>query len=111
VETGEVFDKPDSFDAAAQLQHAMATLPRPLPVRVLLHTDLAGAQREVGRYIGPLLEVDGGVRLATSTTSYTWFARMLASLNFDFTIEGPDELREAVREEARRLARLADLSC
>jgi predicted DNA-binding transcriptional regulator YafY len=107
VETGEVFDKPDSFDAAAQLQHALATLPRPLPVQVLLHTDLACAQREVGRYIGPLVEVEGGVRLSTSTTSYTWFARMLASLNFDFTIEGPEELRSAVRTEAHRLARLA----
>jgi hypothetical protein len=32
---------------------------------------------------------------------------MLASYNFDFTIEGPEELRQAVREEARRLARLA----
>ena len=107
AETGMVFDKPDSFDAAAQLQHALATLPRPLPVRVLLHTDLASAAREVGRYIGPLVETDGGVRLATTTTSYSWFARLLASFNFDFTIEGPEELRAAMQEEARRLARLA----
>jgi predicted DNA-binding transcriptional regulator YafY len=85
----------------------MATLPRPLPVQVLLHTDRASAEREVGKYIGPLAEAEGGVRLATSTTSYTWFARMLASLNFDFTIEGPEELRAAVRLEAQRLTRLA----
>jgi predicted DNA-binding transcriptional regulator YafY len=78
-----------------------------LPVQVLLHTDLACAAREVGRYIGPLTEVEGGVTLKTTTTSYSWFARMLASYNFDFTIEGPEELRQAVREEARRLARLA----
>jgi predicted DNA-binding transcriptional regulator YafY len=106
-ETGLLFDKPDGFDAAAHLQHAMATLPRPLPVRVLLHTDLATAQREVGNYIGPLETVDGGVRLHTTTTSYLWFARTLASLTFDFSIEGPDELRAAVRAEAERLARLA----
>jgi predicted DNA-binding transcriptional regulator YafY len=85
----------------------MATLPRPLPVQVLLHTDLANAARQVGRYIGPLAEVEGSVRLQTTTTSYSWFARLLASLNFDFTIEGPEELRTAVRNEAERLARLA----
>jgi len=107
METGEVFDKPDNFDAAAQLQHAMATLPRPLPVQVLLHTDLACATREVGRYIGPLTAVEGGVRLQTTTTSYSWFARLLASFTFDFTIESPEELREAVRSEAQRLTRLA----
>jgi len=107
-ETGEEFDKPASFDAAAQLQHAMATLPRPLPVQVLLHTDLAGAVRDIGRYIGPLVEVEGGVQLTTTTTSYSWFARLLASLNFDFTIEGPEALRDAVRTEAQRLARLVE---
>jgi len=106
-ETGHSFEKPENFDTAAHLQHALATLPRGLPAHVLLHTDLDSATRELGRYVGPLVPTPAGIQLHTTTTSHTWFARMLASLTFDFTIQGPDALREALRTESARLARLA----
>jgi predicted DNA-binding transcriptional regulator YafY len=109
-ETGDAFEKPDGFDTAAHLQHALATLPRGLVAHVLLHTDLDSATRELGRYVGPLVPTPAGIQLHTTTTSHTWFARMLASLTFDFTIQGPPELREAVSAEAERLARLARLA-
>jgi len=48
------------------------------------------------------------VLLRSRTDSYESMARWLPMMRFDFTIVGPDELREAVRDLARSLADNAD---
>ncbi|AKU22277.1 YafY family protein [Massilia sp. NR 4-1] len=107
-ETGEAFERPNDFDAAEHLAHSMATLPRPLTLSVLLHTDHATAVRELGRQVGTLTPQEGGgVLLQASTTSYAWFARLLGSTTFDFTVREPQALRQALLDEAARLQRLA----
>lgn len=97
------FGRPEDFDAAVHLTRSIATLPRETPVSVLLHTDLGDAVSELGRQIGTLVPVDGGVLLQARTDSLVWFARQLARLRCGFTVRSPDALREAVAAHARRL--------
>ncbi|TDR47591.1 transcriptional regulator [Tahibacter aquaticus] len=101
------FGRPANFDAAAQLELAMATLPRAIAVEVLLHTDLARVQAESLGSIGVFEARDDGVLLRTRTDSLEWFARQLARLPFDFEILLPDELRDALATQAQRLVRAA----
>ncbi|MFI8607719.1 helix-turn-helix transcriptional regulator [Pseudomonas sp. NPDC077649] len=101
------FERPHDFDAATHLNASIANLPRAYPVRILLHTDLAGAVAELGVNAGLLTPEGDGVRLSTSTDSPTWFARLLLRLSFDFHIEQPAQLREALRQQAQRMLRLA----
>ncbi|AQZ34582.1 Predicted DNA-binding transcriptional regulator YafY, contains an HTH and WYL domains [Pseudomonas sp. NFACC19-2] len=100
------FERPEAFDAAAHLNTSIATLPRAYPVSIQLHTDLASAIAELGSDAGLLMPEGNSVRLTTSTDSPTWFARLLLRLSFDFTIEQPVELREAVRQQAQRMLEL-----
>ncbi|MDQ8021491.1 MAG: YafY family protein [Moraxellaceae bacterium] len=99
------FLRPGDFDAAAHLDHSIATLPRPIALRVLLHTDAAQAVAELGTQIGLLLPHDEGILLEARTESLTWFARQLARLPFAFTVLEPASLREAVRAHAQGLLR------
>lgn len=100
------FLRPDDFDAAAHLDRSIATLPRPIAVRVLLRTDAARAVAELGTQIGLLLPHRDGILLEARTDSLSWFARQLARLPFSFTVLEPAPLRAALRTHAQRL--LAD---
>jgi predicted DNA-binding transcriptional regulator YafY len=44
------------------------------------------------------------VLLRMGSDDLEWIARRLAGLGMDFSIVGPEELRQAVRREAARLA-------
>lgn len=101
------FGRPANFDAAAQLELAMATIPRAIAVEVLLHASLAEVQAESLGSIGVFEARDDGVLLRTRTDSLDWFARQLARLPFEFDILLPDELRAALAEHSARLARAA----
>ncbi|MBS7661846.1 YafY family transcriptional regulator [Pseudomonas lalucatii] len=101
------FARPAEFDAAGHLNASIANLPRAFPVEVQLHTDLHSATLELGSSVGLLVPNPDGVRLNTRTDSLTWFARQLARLPFDFEVHQPPELRGVLREQARRLLRLA----
>ncbi|MCY1548193.1 hypothetical protein D9M68_842890 [compost metagenome] len=74
-----------------------------------MHTDLHTATLELGRTVGMLVPQPDGVRLSTSTDNLAWFARQLARLPFDFEIIHPAELRMAIREQAQRMLRLAQV--
>ncbi|AKJ26700.1 helix-turn-helix transcriptional regulator [Caldimonas brevitalea] len=101
----EAFEPPAPFDAAAHLTHSIATLPRAMPVRVLLHTDLGDACDGLGAHLGLLVPQPDGVMLHGHTDSLTWFARQLARLRCPFEVQDPPGLRDALREHAERLLR------
>lgn len=103
------FERPADFDTASHLNASIANLPRAFPVEVRLHTDLHTATLELGRTVGMLVPQPDGVRLSTSTDNLAWFARQLARLPFDFEIIHPAELRTAIREQAQRMLRLAQI--
>lgn len=99
------FGRPANFDAAAQLELSLASLPRATAVEVLLRTDLAGVQAEQLSCIGVFEARSDGVLLRTRTDSLDWFARQLARLPFEFDILLPDELRSALAAHIGRLQR------
>jgi predicted DNA-binding transcriptional regulator YafY len=101
------FSRPDDFDALKHLTVSVATIPRRHAVEVVLHTDLATAQRELFPTIGILEPVDGGVLLRSQCDDLKWFARELARLPFPFTIRGPRALRTALAACARELLSIA----
>ena len=81
----------------------LATMPRATPVRVLLHTDLQTAQRELPESMGVFQPLGQGVLLHSQTDSVPWFARQLARLPFAFEIHEPPALREALHAWAQQL--------
>src|SRR5918992_2837095 len=59
----ERFVRPASFDCLAFVVHALATLPRELPLEVLVYTTLEEARQVMLPGAGTLTEADGGVVL------------------------------------------------
>ncbi len=102
------FERPADFDALAYLAFSVATLPRAFAVEVLLHTDLATAQRELFAAAGVLEWSAGGVLLRSQTDDLRWFALELSRLPFAFEIRRPAAMREALAAHARQLLALAD---
>jgi predicted DNA-binding transcriptional regulator YafY len=55
--------------------------------------------------LGTLEAAEGGVLLRTHTDALDWMARFLVQLDCPFRIQHPPELRDAVRDLARRISR------
>lgn len=100
------FERPADFDAAVHLNFSIASIPRAMPVEVLLKTDFKTAVEQMGDNIGLYEPGDEGVLLRSSTDDLDWFARQLARLPFGFEIHQPAGLRDAVRLQAERLLQL-----
>jgi predicted DNA-binding transcriptional regulator YafY len=101
------FTPPPSFDAVAHLAFSLASLPRARAVRVRLKTDLASARAALFDAIGVLEPAGRHVVLHGQADDLAWYARQLARLPFDFEVEAPPALRQALRRQAARLLRLA----
>jgi predicted DNA-binding transcriptional regulator YafY len=86
-------ERPERFDAEGHVMRSFARVPWTHEVVV----DLA-ERREV-----PLAEVTPEGRLTMRVESLDYMARVLASLDCDFTIVRPDALREAVKRLSDRL--------
>jgi len=97
------FARPPDFDALQHLTVSVATIPRKHAIEVVLHTDLATAQRELFATIGILEPSDDGVLLRAQADDLKWFARELARLPFAFSIRKPRALRTALANVAREL--------
>ena len=97
------FARPEGFDASEYLDRAMATLPRAIPVEVLLHADLAIARREMHAALGVLEVQRDGVVLKGSADELGWYARELMRLPFKWEVRSPQALRAAVATLARDL--------
>lgn len=100
------FARPADFDAAAHLAQSIVALPRELDVEVLLHAPLEQVAAELRGALGMLVPEGERTRLHTQTDAPAWFARQLLRLPFDVEVRGPAELREILRERARRLLAL-----
>lgn len=101
------FKRPADYDAGKHLDFSIATLPRTIPVEVLLQTDLKTAMLELGEHIGLFEPHPEGILFRTSTDSIEWMARQLARVPFRFEIRKPAALRDALRACAARLEGLA----
>lgn len=101
------FTPPLDFDAARHLALGLASLPRALAVTVRLKADLASARAALFDEIGLFQPVGDDVLLHSQVDDLDWYARQLARLPFDFVVVEPASLRQAVRDVAARLRRLA----
>ncbi|RUO66360.1 Predicted DNA-binding transcriptional regulator YafY, contains an HTH and WYL domains [Pseudidiomarina planktonica] len=97
------FERPTNYNAAEQFNENLCNMPGNLAVRVLLHTDLDTATRELGSSASILKPEGDALYIETMVDSTHWFAWWLARLPFDFTIIGPDSLKQALRERAEKL--------
>jgi len=97
------FTRPADFDAGTHLDFSIATLPREIPVEVLLKTDIKTAMLELGEHIGLFEPCAGGVLFKTRTDGIDWMARQLARLSFGFEIRAPTALMESLKAHAGKL--------
>ncbi|WP_111642814.1 helix-turn-helix transcriptional regulator [Marinimicrobium alkaliphilum] len=100
-----VFERPANFNAARHLQDSLSCARRRYPVSVLLHTDIGKVTACMSDMEAMLDRQDNGTLLTTSTDSYCWFAWWLTQLPFEFTIQSPDALKDALKEHIQRLLR------
>lgn len=97
------FERPTNYNAAEQFNQSLCNMPGNLEVRVLLHTELDTATKELGSSASILKPEGDSVYIETMVDSTYWFAWWLARLPFDFTIISPDSLKQALRERAEKL--------
>lgn len=94
-------------DALAFVRSGFRQIPRRHDVRVRFACDAATVDAVVGRW-GDLVETEGSTVLTMQADDFFWPLAVLASVDADFTVEEPEELREAVRRTASRFAAVGD---
>ena len=83
---------------------SLGSVPREIPVEVLLDTTLEHARWQVSARVATLEErKEGGVLLRGYTDNLSWIAHLLAGLGCPFTVVSPPELREAIRQHAEKM--------
>lgn len=102
------FSLPDGFDAAAHLVTSLAAVPYGWDVEVVLHVDLEHARRLVAPTIGTVQAHPDGALLQVGAESPEDAARHLVAFGVPFTVIGPEEVRDALRDLAVEVAAAAD---
>lgn len=98
------FTRPEHFDAAQHLKSTMERAWRRYPVSVLLKgMDLSTALEWLPQEGANLQPTEEGLLMNSATDNYFWFARWLSHLPCEYRVLGPQELKDAVAEQARRL--------
>jgi predicted DNA-binding transcriptional regulator YafY len=94
-------------DPAAFVRAAMAEIPQPYRVEVLVKTPAEQARQRVGRWLR-VEEVDPATcRLVANTDNVDWPAFALGLLDADFEVLSPAELQDRVRAWGTRFTRAA----
>jgi predicted DNA-binding transcriptional regulator YafY len=103
VPTGIRFVLVDPPDAAAFVAEGMAVSVYKIKARVLLKVPYDQARRLVSPTIGVVERRRRGTLLRIGADDPEWIARYLASLDCEFSILEPDELKKAVSDVGARL--------
>jgi len=102
------FAIPDDFDPAAHLASTLAQAPYRWQVEVTIHGPLDEIARRLPNTAVTLTAQPTGVLMQARAEDLDGTARLLASLEWPFTIHGPDELRPALKHLAAKLAAAAE---
>lgn len=97
------FERPTNYNAADQFKQSLCAMQGNLEVRVLLHTDLETATKELSSSASILKQEGDALYIETMVDSAYWFAWWLSRLPFGFTIISPDSLKQALRQRAEQL--------
>lgn len=107
----ETFTRPRDFDAAKHLTDSLNNLPGNTAVSVLIHCQPEDVVDFLGFHpcsVDMFREVENGLLMETQTDSIDWFARWLAMMPVDFTVQAPLALKDALLSQAKRLQRIAN---
>lgn len=99
------FTPPTGFDALDTLLSAIASVPYMWSVEVRLALTFETARQRVARATGHLEADADGVLLRMRAESLAWAARFLVSLDCDFNVLQPPELRDELRRLGEELLR------
>ncbi|RBQ20980.1 transcriptional regulator [Spongiactinospora rosea] len=102
------FTPPAGFDPVAHLTAALAQAPYRWEVEVLIDGPLGEIARRLPKSIATLTARPDGVLMRVRAERLDGMAHLLASLEWPFTIHGPDELRQALKDLASRLTAAAE---
>lgn len=103
----ETFENPGPVDLLGCVLSAIANVPGPYQVEVLLRTTLDTAQAHIPSYIGTLEACAEGVIMRRAATHLEWLAIILLSLDFPVEVRQPDELRSVLKRVADKANRIA----
>lgn len=110
VATGdESFADPGPFDLLGYVLRAIANVPGPGQVEVLLRTTMETAQVHIPDYLGTLETCAEGILMRRAATNLEWVAMLLLSCDFPVEVKEPDELRSILRRVADRANRIAGI--
>jgi len=90
-------------DALEFVRAGIKQIPRRYGVRVLVRAPREQVAAVSGRW-AELTEVDGGTRMTMPTDDLFWPLAVLATIDAEFEVEAPDELRQQVASVSRRFA-------
>lgn len=103
----EVFDDPGEFDVLGYVLSALANVPGPYQVEVLLKTTMDTALTHIPSYLAALEPCAEGIVMRRTANNLEWVAILLLSLNFPVEIKQPDALRATLRHIADKANRIA----
>ncbi|MGW2005752.1 helix-turn-helix transcriptional regulator [Streptomyces nigrescens] len=102
------FTAPDDFDPVTHLTASLARTPAPWQVEVLIEGPIEDIARRLPRTIVTLTATPTGVLMRAQAAQLDSVARLLASLEWPFTIHSPDQLRQSLKDLARQLTAAAE---
>lgn len=92
-----------AFDANEHVERMLARVPARWQVEVLLQAPIADVRARLPPTLGELADEGGSTRLRMGADSLEWAASVLATLNTDLRVIGPQELREQLAGLGTRL--------
>lgn len=102
------FTAPDDFDPVTHLTASLARTPAPWRVEVLIEGPIEDIARRLPRTIATLTATPTGVLMRAQAAELDSVARLLASLEWPFTVHSPDQLRRSLKDLAQQLTAAAE---
>jgi predicted DNA-binding transcriptional regulator YafY len=102
------FERPHDFDTLGHVLNSIALMPGTEQIEVLMKTSMERAQQVISPIMGSLEPSENGVIFRRSATQLEWFAYMLLQLNFPIQVIKPVELRDAIRQLAKKASQIVE---
>jgi predicted DNA-binding transcriptional regulator YafY len=104
----EQFERPADFDSLSYVMRSLANAPATWAVEVLLETTLDEARQRVSAAMATLDQAEDGVLMRCQVQDLRWLAHLLVGLGVPLVVRRPPELRDALRELAAEVAKMAE---
>ncbi len=104
----ELFERPADFDVLDHVLRSVVFAPGTAQVEVFLETTMHQAQQVIPATLGTLEPAEGGVILRRGALQLEWVAHMLLRVDFPVHVRQPAELRDLLRQMARKALQIAE---